>query len=509
MEKAEHLKIPLEEIKLATNFFSDENFIARGGFGKVYIGKLTNSGQQNTVAVKRLDRTMGQGDREFLMEIQMLSCYKHTNLVSLLGYCEESGENILVYEHAKHGSLDKYLTDDKLSWLQRLKISLGAACGFNYLHNDVGPQHRVLHRDIKSSNILLNENWEAKISDFGLSKIGPSNVEFTFLVTNACGTYGYIDPVYRKTGILTKESDVYSFGVVLFEILCGRLALINAYQDERRFLDSLAKQSYEQNRLHEIILPSIKNEINGDSCVVFSMVAYQCLNENRTKRPTMAWIVEKLGEALDHQENVEALIECVTKDVGFSEGKPIAAFTIYKCLINWRSLEAERTSIFDRLIKMISLAIEGHDDNNEHLAYWLSNASTLLFLVQRSIKSYGANSAREYPPTTSLFGRVGRVTRTVLHPSNARHECCGDIVFGQFMESDGGWSWGGFQIRVMFWGLFSYCEVGLDGGSRSVGLRLGVGVGGDHSWLGDGSGDEGSGVSGGRVASGGGGGRPR
>ncbi|KAF5757139.1 putative protein kinase RLK-Pelle-CrRLK1L-1 family [Helianthus annuus] len=301
MERVQHLKIPLEEIKSGTNNFSDQNLIARGGFGNVYIGKLTISGHQTTVAVKRLDRTHGQGVHEFLMEIQMLTCYKHENLITLVGFCEESGECILVYEHAKHGSLDKYLSDDKLSWVQRLKISIGAARGFNYLHNDVGPQHRVLHRDIKSSNILLNENWEAKVSDFGLSKIGPSNVEFTFLVTRACGTFGYIDPEYRKTGILTKESDVYSFGVVLFEILCGRLALVNKYQDERRFLDSLAPRACEQHSLDEITLPSIRHDMKESSFNIYSMVAYQCLKENRVERPTMAWIVEKLEEALKLQ----------------------------------------------------------------------------------------------------------------------------------------------------------------------------------------------------------------
>ncbi|KAK9069865.1 hypothetical protein SSX86_010261 [Deinandra increscens subsp. villosa] len=301
MEKVEHLKIPLEEIKLATDSFSNE--IAKGGFGKVYKGKLSISGKQHTIAVKRLDRRQGQGDREFMMEIQMLSCYKHKNLVSLLGFCKESGENILVYEYAKYGSLDKHLRDDKLSWTQRLKISIGAARGFNYLHNDVGPQHRVLHRDIKSSNILLDENMEAKISDFGLSKIGPSNVEFTFLVTNACGTYGYIDPDYIKTGILTKESDVYSFGVVLFELLCGRPAFINSYHDERRFLESLAKSYFEQNRLDEIILSSIKNDMKVDSLNVFSMVAYQCIKEKRIERPTMTWILEKLEKAL--------LVQCI------------------------------------------------------------------------------------------------------------------------------------------------------------------------------------------------------
>ncbi|KAI3781598.1 hypothetical protein L2E82_11616 [Cichorium intybus] len=312
MEGVQHLAIPLEDIKLATNNFDDDNFIGRGGFGKVYIGQLSLSGQPSTVAVKRLDRTLGQGDREFLMEIQMLSCYKHKNLICLIGFCDEGGENILVYEHAKHGSLDKYLSDPNLSWIQRLQISLGSARGFNYLHNDVGPQHRVLHRDIKSSNILLNENWEAKISDFGLSKIGPSNVEFTFLITNACGTFGYVDPQYVRAGILTKESDVYSFGVVLFEILCGRLALIERYQDERRFLSSLAQVYCEENRLDEIIHPNLMNQMNIGSLKLFSKVAYQCLRENRRERPTMSWIVEKLEKAMELQDSSKGLIRVGT-----------------------------------------------------------------------------------------------------------------------------------------------------------------------------------------------------
>ncbi|KAK9069867.1 hypothetical protein SSX86_010263 [Deinandra increscens subsp. villosa] len=270
MQKVEHLKIPIKEIKLATNNFSKENFIAKRGFGNVYIGKLTILGQLHTVAVKRLDRHgqgQGQGNREFKMEIHLLTLCNHKNIITLLGFCDDEQENILVYEHAKYGSLNRHLKDDKLSWTQRLKISIGVARGFSYLHNDVGLQHRILHRDIKSSNILLDENMEAKISDFGLSKIGLSNVEMTFVVTNACGTVGYVDPDYYKTGILTKESDVYSFGVLLFELLCGRIACITSYHDERRFLHSLAKRRYEENRLYEIILPSINNEMKVSSYV--------------------------------------------------------------------------------------------------------------------------------------------------------------------------------------------------------------------------------------------------
>ncbi|XP_076883739.1 putative serine/threonine-protein kinase PBL12 [Bidens hawaiensis] len=302
MEQVQDLNIPLEEIKLATNNFSDKNLIGGGGFGRVYIGNLTKFGK---VAVKRLDRTLGQGDREFRMEIDTLSRCRHKNLITLVGFCEEDGENILVYEYAKHGSLDKYLVNEKLSWIQRLKICIDAARGVSYLHNDVGPEERVLHRDLKSSNILLNENWEAKISDFGLSKVGPSNVKDTYVVTNACGTIGYIDPQYAKSGILTKESDVYSFGVVLFEILCGTPALTNIYTGERRSLASLAQQSCEQNTLFEIIVPCLKNAIKEDSLGVFSLIAYECLKENPTERPTMARVTKELEKALTLQVNKE------------------------------------------------------------------------------------------------------------------------------------------------------------------------------------------------------------
>ncbi|XP_023760156.1 proline-rich receptor-like protein kinase PERK15 [Lactuca sativa] len=313
MEGVQHFKIPLEEINLATRNFSDENYIGKGGYGTVYAAKLFLSGQQRTVAIKRLNKTSNQGEREFLMEIQLLSCYKHKNLISLVGFCDENREKILVYEYAKHGSLDKYLSTPELSWTQRLQISLGAARGLNYLHNDVGPQHRVLHRDIKSSNILLDENWEAKISDFGLSKIGPSNVEFTCLFTGVCGTRGYLDPEYLNTGVLTKESDVYSFGVVLFEILCGRLAN-SKYQDKSELLSSLAQEYYEESRLVDIIHPSLRTQMKVDSLDVFSMVAYQCLKENRTERPTMAWVAEKLEKALELQAGckVEKFIQIGT-----------------------------------------------------------------------------------------------------------------------------------------------------------------------------------------------------
>ncbi|KAJ9559427.1 hypothetical protein OSB04_014041 [Centaurea solstitialis] len=204
----------------------------------------------------------------------MLSRYTHENLVSLLGYSDEDGESILVYEYLPNRSLDMYLSSTTLSWIQRLKICIGAVRGLEYLHNPSITTQRVLHRDIKSSNIMLDENWNAKISDFGLSKFGPANQEFTFLISHVAGTIGYCDPLYMDTGFLTKESDIYSFGVVLFEVLCGRLCFAN-YDDNRRFLSKLAQR--------------------------FSTIAYRCLQRERDERPPIAEILKQLEIALQDQ----------------------------------------------------------------------------------------------------------------------------------------------------------------------------------------------------------------
>ncbi|XP_024989643.1 putative receptor-like protein kinase At5g39000 [Cynara cardunculus var. scolymus] len=299
--------IPLDHIKLATNNFAHHNLLGQGGFGRVYKGQLAVSGDPAStvnVAVKQLDVRHGQGEREFLTEIVMLASYKHDNLVGFIGFCDEDGEKVIVYKHEDRGSLDKYLADTELTWLQRLQICLGAARGLAYLHGDVGLGHRVLHRDIKSSNILLDANWEAKISDFGLSKIGPMNQDYTFLVTNPCGTVGYVDPQYVNTGILTKESDVYSFGVVLFEVLCGRLAVIQEYEDVRRFLSRLVKTYDPMEVSDEIIFPNLREEMKPDSLEVFSKIAYRCLDVERKHRPTMRLIVQELETALQLQTNI-------------------------------------------------------------------------------------------------------------------------------------------------------------------------------------------------------------
>lgn len=298
IKEFDHLKIKLKDIESATNNFGISNYIGIGGFGKVYRGELVLSDKLTMVAVKRLDTAFGQGPPEFWKEIMMLSRYKHENLVSLLGFCDENGENILVYEYLSNKSLDLYLKSNDLSWIQRLHICIGAARGLQYLHDPLDTQQRVLHRDIKSSNILIDENWKAKVSDFGLSKFGPANQQFTFLVSNTVGTFGYCDPLYMETGYLTKESDVYSFGVVLFEVLCGRFCVEN-YEDFRRFLPTLAQKCYKEMKLDTIIFH--RGQISPNCLYTFSTVAYRCLQRDTKERPLMDDIVKELEAALEYQ----------------------------------------------------------------------------------------------------------------------------------------------------------------------------------------------------------------
>lgn len=210
-----------------------------------------------------------------------LHLYKHENLVVLLGFCDERNEKIIVYEYLSKRRLDFHLNNNDLNWTQRLKICIGIAHGLANLHGFV-TQFRVLHRDPKSSNILLDEKWNAKISDFCLSKFAP---------------IGYCDPIYAEGGLLTKESDVYSLSVVLFEVLCGRLSIRN--KDDTP-LPALARQCYELDNVDTIIFSNIRGEINQKSLSTFTTIAYRCLNIDREERPLITEVVRTLYTALKY-----------------------------------------------------------------------------------------------------------------------------------------------------------------------------------------------------------------
>ncbi|XP_076950063.1 putative serine/threonine-protein kinase PBL25 isoform X1 [Bidens hawaiensis] len=212
------LRISFEDIRLATRNFSMETIIGRGGFGSVYKGVIIHDKEPTPIAVKRLDKWHGQGEQEFLIEVEILFEYKHENIISFVGYCNEKDECISVFEYASFGSLDMHLNNPSLTWTKRLKIGIDVATGLDFLHGGGSAQASVIHRDIKSANILLTGDWRAKISDFGLSIITAIDDEMDFEFEEVGGTVGYIDPLYSMQGFLTRESDIYSLGVVLFRL---------------------------------------------------------------------------------------------------------------------------------------------------------------------------------------------------------------------------------------------------------------------------------------------------
>ncbi|KAK2977194.1 hypothetical protein RJ640_008819, partial [Escallonia rubra] len=308
----EHLcrQFSLADIQLATRNFDDALVIGQGGFGKVYRGVIDNG--TTTVAIKRLSSMSSQGAPQFWTEIEMLSKFRHSHLVSLIGYCDNVHEMILVYEYILLGSLADHLhkrdrsNKSPLSWVQRLKICIGAARGLDYLHTGTGFLHRVIHRDVKSSNILLGENWAAKIADFGMSRLGPANQSCSHVSTDVKGTFGYMDPEYYLTRRLTRKSDVYAFGVVLFEVLCGRPAVDVTLDEEQWGLAAWAKYCIKEGILYQSIDPSLRGKISPNCLIAVVKIAEQCLHNLPMKRPTMAEVMVQLEYALVLQERADS-----------------------------------------------------------------------------------------------------------------------------------------------------------------------------------------------------------
>ncbi|KAL6859125.1 hypothetical protein ACP4OV_018127 [Aristida adscensionis] len=298
------------ELRAVTGGFSRANYLGCGGFGPVYRGRLDDGLRPGLaaqhVAVKYLDLDSGtQGHREWLAEVFFLGQLRHKNLVKLIGYCYEDEHRMLVYEYMSNGSLEKHLfksLDGAMPWMTRIKIAVGAAKGLAFLH---GADTPVIYRDFKASNILLDEDYNTKLSDFGLAKDGPQG-DATHVTTRVMGTNGYAAPEYIMTGHLTAKSDVYSFGVVLLELLSGRRSIDRARRPREQSLVDWARPYLKKSdKLYRVMDPALECQYSRQGAERAAMVAYKCLSQNPKSRPTMREVVQALEPILNMDDYLE------------------------------------------------------------------------------------------------------------------------------------------------------------------------------------------------------------
>ncbi|KAK4738821.1 hypothetical protein R3W88_002518 [Solanum pinnatisectum] len=282
----------LRELEAATNCLSDENVIGEGGYGIVYQGVLTDG---TRVAVKNLLNNRGQAEKEFKVEVEAIGRVRHKNLVRLLGYCVEGAYRMLVYEYVDNGTLEQWIHGDvgdvsPLTWDNRMTIIVGTAKALAYLHEGLEP--KVVHRDVKSSNVLLDRQWHPKLSDFGLAKL--LNAERSYVTTRVMGTFGYVAPEYACTGMLNEKSDIYSFGILIMEIITGRTPVDYGRPKGETNLVEWLKMMVGNRKSEEVVDPKLPEMPSSKGLKRALLVALRCVDPDAQKRPKMGHIIHML-----------------------------------------------------------------------------------------------------------------------------------------------------------------------------------------------------------------------
>ncbi|XP_010554610.1 PREDICTED: serine/threonine-protein kinase BIK1-like [Tarenaya hassleriana] len=309
LQSASVKSFTFNELKLATRNFRPDSVVGEGGFGSVFKGWIdentltpTKPGTGLVIAVKRLNQEGLQGHREWLTEINYLGQLNHPNLVKLIGYCLEDEHRLLVYEFMTKGSLENHLFRrgsyfQPLSWNLRVKVAVEAAKGIAFLHSD---SVKVIYRDLKASNILLDSDYNAKLSDFGLARDGPMGSR-SYVSTRIMGTYGYTAPEYMSTGHLNARSDVYSFGVVLLEILSGRRALDhNRPAKEENLVEWARPYLASKRKVLQIVDKRLDGQYLPEEAVRVASIAVQCISTEPKSRPTMDQVLRALQRVQDN-----------------------------------------------------------------------------------------------------------------------------------------------------------------------------------------------------------------
>ncbi|PON88860.1 Leucine-rich repeat receptor kinase [Trema orientale] len=297
-------KLTFAHLLEATNGFSADSLIGSGGFGEVYKAQLRDG---CVVAIKKLIHVTGQGDREFMAEMETIGKIKHRNLVPLLGYCKIGEERLLVYEYMKWGSLEAVLHDkskggcSRLGWAARKKIAIGSARGLAFLHHSCIPH--IIHRDMKSSNVLLDESFEARVSDFGMARL-VNALDTHLSVSTLAGTPGYVPPEYYQSFRCTTKGDVYSYGVILLELLSGKRPIDPSEFGDDNNLVGWAKQLNREKRSNEILDPELMTEKSAESELChYLKIAFECLDDRPLRRPTMIQVMTMFKELQVDSEN--------------------------------------------------------------------------------------------------------------------------------------------------------------------------------------------------------------